>query len=331
MKKGFIITIFVFAAALLAGVFFFWRGEPLKMPNQEEIIKIQLDTVKIEPAAFGEEKLAALLKEMEAVRPLNLFEKLGVPRSESYYVLSFLYQDGGKELFYFFLKDNLWYLQTEDKRVYKGADFIEEYTQAYETVTRDWETESIFMEVPDRELLEYGVETGFDLRYQTACLVSDGMENGLSREEAFASAYHELASVWILYQYAVEEGFEVSEEDYARYLDRRLSEVKEQENYEEMQQVFKEAGTALGQMQEEAAYGRIFYTVECLRQAKREEFRNGMDTVDSKAYDSANEYWNAFAWKVLEQGGESLDFTSFDQAFEEAATACDDFLDNRKN
>lgn len=322
-----VICILLLAAALASFVFFVKKQPPLTF--SKKVVTVQTDTLKVPANCFGSEKLSGLIKDLEAAAPLSTFEASQNKRTkdQTYYALSFIYEDDTRDVFSFYQKDNDWYLETADGRVYSKADFITEYTLAGEKVAEDANPWDIYLAAapPDIRLVQYGMETGFDLRFRIAAQAEYYIGRGSSLEDALKQTYNDMKMKQVLYECAKEEGYEISAEEYAEYRKEKQAYLKTLENYDALEAPYKEAGTTLEAADEAGAESsRISYSIECLRQAKREAFRTGEDTIDGEVYDTANAYWNGYAWNALLKAEAELDFTDFDRDFAQAAQACEE-------
>lgn len=310
---------------IIAAIYMGRKPGPIEIPEESEIVTVQKDTVKVSAEDFGREVLSRLTEDMEGAVPLSFVKAKKAEREGKYYALSFLYQDGTRDIFRFYRKNDKWYLEDKQGNVYGEADFITEYAPAYEKVTEsDNQWEVLLMAEPaDKELIQYGMETNYDMRLRLAGLVSYHLGRGSALEDALQQAYFSMKMERVLSRCAEREGCAASEEEYAEYLRQKLTYLEQQKGFERLEAPYKEAGTTYREASEAGAYwGRISYSVEKLRQAKQEAFRNGEDTIDGVVYDTADEYWNGYAWKALEEAEETVDFTEFDREFEKAREAC---------
>ena len=125
MKK--IISAGIVLATLLLLIVVVILGNPsaVVLPSIDNIVQIQLDTVKIDAESFGKAQLEEFLKNMGTLMPVTKLESMQVSRPKQDFILSFVEKDGGRKSFQFFCADGICYMETDQGDLYKNADFME--------------------------------------------------------------------------------------------------------------------------------------------------------------------------------------------------------------
>lgn len=135
------------------------------------------------------------------------------------------------------------------------------------------------------------------------------------------SAKAELLWQYQLYQYALENGLGMKEQQYGELTEGWVAQAKQQKGYESAEQEYESCGTTLEAHIRQSAktFWRISDTVYFMQYCFQEEFRNeGKDTVDGVAYDMAGNYANACMNRILLLGCGSVDTGEFEEELERA-------------
>lgn len=290
----------------------------LEVPDISAISKVQVETTKTDAQRYNQKKLSELIVSMEQTVPLNRFQSFFINKEKDLKI-HFIYENGTRDIFTFFTDSGKWYLETEDGVLYQDADFIVNFTPVVRLLEQDeiaFEGTIVALTVPDRMLLQYGMETEYDIRFWFANLVQVYLEKGITWEEAVSYAKNDIIGMMTQYQYAVQAGYEVSEKEYNAYMEKVLAEAKKRPEYAETEAAFEEAGTTVEEYLKGGEPSRIAYTVKHLQEIKREEFRNGIDTVAGVSYDTAEQYWQAFTEHVMYPSMQEYDFSELEKELE---------------
>ena len=331
MKKILLIfTVSIFLSAVIIWFYLQKRPESVQLPDIKTVSMVQMDGIKVDARKLGKERLSGIMRGIEEAAPLSKLTAFNAKMENNYYVLSFIYDNKERDFFYFYLKDDSWYMKTGDGRLYGNAGFITEYTLAGEHLNEEsdfYSGVSLGLTKPDKELLQYGIQTEYDMRYWFAAYVKPRQEQGISMEESVWFARNQIESEMRLYQYAVQKGYAVSDDEYHKYLKKILNTAQQQEKYAEVEQSYETAGTTMEEVLDAASQiGKISYTNQKLREQKKNEFRNGTDVINGVTYDSAEEYWNAFCLYEMQPTIADYDFSSLEKDLEKAELSYYDYF-----
>lgn len=294
MKK-YCICIFL-CGVLLAGCSSEKELSQIEIP-EEEIAKFQMGSIKSKPEEY--KKLSSLIKGMEEAVP-EKDQKKAPHRGEDYYPISFIYEDETKDIFYFFPKDERWYLETENGDVYGNADFILDYVDIDFNVDVKREIRI------DKDVLKRSLEIGKDFQtYDTNFFFVKGVvntmeETGDTEEEVISKVKKSRIDNRKVYEYAEKSGYEVSEKEVEEWIKKILEDFSEQEDYPEYEAICKEYGTTMEECLEKSRNEiKEKMTIDRLLHEKYKEFQNGKDKIKDKTYETRDEYWQAFLDEVV--------------------------------
>ena len=285
--------------------------EPLSI-NAENISAIQLNATRIKEKRSFQTLVDALENTVEAVNKI-----VPVQRADDHDVVSVIYEDGKKDIFYFFSRDNAWYLETPDGNQYKNADFITDYIERVDVT----ETKTVQIQRPFAWQLELEKETEvFDTAFFLKELVYYNLnERGMTKEDAIADARKSMQSDQVLYQYAIDNGYGLTEQETQQLLLAEIAEARLADNYDEIDTLYQEQGlnyeTCLEKRKEKIAMSK---TIRNLYNAKYEAFRHGNDTVGEHVCENVTEYWNAFVLEEVQPQMADYDFSEFQKELDAA-------------
>lgn len=296
--SGFLVAVFII---LLTGCA---RQTDLQIPEISQVSAIQVNTLRNDRVEG--DRIEAFLKGMSEAAPVKEKESILARQEANDIYVTFYYKEEQKELdtYRFFQADGEWYLEDREGMVYENAGCIEDYIEITEAGGNT--TTNIIL--PSKQLILLGAETEYDIRYRFALLAE-------SRGESMTMNQMKLEE--IIYQYALENGYELSSEEQAEWIESRQADKAE--NYEEAQAQYQEMGISL----QEAIEGtRELEYQAAVRQklydAKYEEFRRGENRIGDTECGTVEEYWNTFIQNVIFPSMEEYDMTAFEAQAEEA-------------
>ena len=277
---------------------------------------IQFNVMKIDIKKFGEKNTK---KFVNNIKNTTVFENktTAVQKSEDYDVVSLIYEDGTKDIFYFFNWDNTWYLETLDGNLYRNADFITDYIDHVDVTN----TKTVHIQMPVAWQLELEKKTEvFDTAFFFRELVYYNInERGMTREDALADARKSMQTNRILYQYALENDYGFTEQEMQQLLDDEIAHAKLSDNYDELVTLYQEQGldyeTILKKRKEKIVMSK---TIQKLYNAKYEEFRHGNDKIGEQVCDNLTDYWNAFVLEEVQPQMAEYDFSEFQKELDTA-------------
>ena len=278
------------------------KDSPFLIDN-DHISAIQLNVFRIKDRKSSFQKITDGL-EQTAV-PQNKADTIQKP--EDYDVVSIIYKDGSKDIFYFFHQDDKWYLETPEGIVYQNADFI---TDVFES-SKELEVQSVHIREPYEWQLELEKETEkYDISFSFKLKVYYNInERAMTLEEAINDARQSIKTDMVLYQYALKEGYGLTEQEKQQALQEEIEQAKRAENYNEINEQYLAQGLtledSLKKQKESIAMSRA---TDRLYNAKYEEFRHGKDKIGNTVCETVTEYWNAFLMEELWPQMENYDF-----------------------
>lgn len=287
-----------------------------KIDDMENARVIQFNVMKIDIKKFGEKNTK---KFVNNIKNTMVFENktTAVQKSENYDVVSLIYEDGTKDIFYFFNWDNTWYLETLDGNQYRNADFITDYIEHVDVTN----TKTVYIQMPVAWQLELEKKTEvFDTAFFFRELVYYNInERGMTREDALVDARKSMQTNRILYQYALENDYGFTEQEMQQLLDDEIAHAKLSDNYDEIVTLYQEQGldyeTILKKRKEKIVMSK---TIQKLYNAKYEEFRHGNDKIGEQVCDNLTDYWNAFVLEEVQPQMAEYDFSEFQKELDTA-------------
>lgn len=320
MKKifsvGFIVAVIVIGLVTCL----YSRPSSIQLPEYDSIAKVYIDSVKMEPGKFGRENLEILMKNIETAMPATRLQAMQTERDDNYFVITFVDKNEKSTIFYFYRVDGKCYMETKNGELYEDANFIEEY------LTGDWGWHpapkglAAGMNVPQEATVRYALDTEYDVRYWLYSEITESMTEGLAEEAAITKAKETILREYRLYQYAVENGYQISDEEYEEILEERIAEAKQQENYMAAEQVCEKLGTTQESNIRKSSewIWRMEDTIDYMQFCFYNEFREGNDTVDGVEYNSAGDYRNASMNYLILSVIDTIDISDFERELDAA-------------
>lgn len=325
MKKKILLTCLVLQIVLLcAGCDSGEKEISLKYNEVNEVAKIQLDSYKITPNEFGEDKVEGFMEKLEQAAALEDGKEIVREEDpESYEVYSLIYNDGERDMFYFFKNEGVWYIETMQGTIFYGEDALREIVNA-----EDVDGGSGFISVTeDEEAIRKQIElkNSFEeesLEYYFATNLLQKELAGYTRETALEDVKMQMKQNYCLYNALLEAGYEVTDDEIAEEIAEKLEFVKQAENYEEYYAevgvIYEEMGTSLEEIMWKEKEGiRYNLLMEKLYVEKYEEFRLGNDSIGNEIYDDFVSYYNAYMAEEILPLTEKYDLTELEKVMEE--------------
>ncbi|MBO5032999.1 hypothetical protein J6K35_04600 [bacterium] len=277
--------------------------------DTDNISAIQFNISKIQNEKNRKKSFCNFVSALEhVIVPENRTD--GVQRTDDYDVVSVIYENGTKDNFYFFKQDSVWYVEMPDGKQYANADFITEYID-HTDVTGSG---AVYLQEPYVWQLELEKEAEvFDTAYFFKEQVYYNMkECNMNQNDAIDAARESMLSDMTLYQYALKNGYGLSEEEQQAALKEEITLLQSAENYEQIAALYEQYGLSL-----EASVNKrkdsivMSNTVSKLYNAKYEAFRHGDDMIGDVICKDLTEYWNTFIAEELYPEMADYDFSEF--------------------
>lgn len=300
-----ILCLSIFLCLILLG--FDGKEVTIELKEIEEVSEIQLNTTKISVQLFGKDRAINLMEKIKEVPILDEEYRKTIQNNGYYDTVSIIYNDKSRDMFYFFKVNDNWYMETEKGAIYKDADFITSFI--------DWQ--EINMEaslgVPSEWALKLNKQfSELDLRYFLILEIKQNIEIGFSEEDAISYAKEKIKRIMTIYQYALEEGYELLETEYNELMEKRLEKVECSTNYKEIEEYYEEFDTTIREFYlKHRYYYKVMDTIDNLYKIKFEEFRNGKDNINGKVCADVEEYWYRFISDVIFEKAKKYDMDSF--------------------
>lgn len=283
----------------------------LAAEESETVEFLQFNTSRIRAEHYGKKQMNKLLQHIKSLIPSEL--SFDPDESDSSHdVISFIYADGGRDVFCFFNIEDMWYMKDSEGLIYEKADFVTEYIQHY---AGDFK---LSYTPPDEKLL--GMSKEFEMldeRYQFAAEMNICLQRGESLETALISTRRKMLNEKMIFEYAVLNGYQISEEEAERMVDNKLKEIEKSVNYEEVLEKYNDAGITI---EEFAGKNKnlwcISKTIEKVYQEKYNNYKHTDDTIGGVVCNTFDEYWNGFLTEVIRPAMSEYDFSSYEKTLD---------------
>lgn len=229
----------------------------ITIENPENIVKYQLGTVR---AKVIKKELEEILEGLESVVPVTPSEEL--ERGDDFLSILLIYEDGRKDKFYFFEKENEWYMERGNGEFYRNADFI---------------TEIIHV-----------VDVGAD-GTPFADISTGGIRSLVNQDQNDK-----------LHEYAKKEGFYPTEQELTEETEKYIADFKESPNYEEYEKICDITGYEFEDLLHSQNDWVLNLMIDTrFDNLRRIEYMEGVDTIDGVVYDTFSDYKTAFRNKYV--------------------------------
>lgn len=303
---------------------------PIEFPPIEEITSVQQGSIKID-AKHHKSQFTELMEYLEEAEPLDKETSKTLHRQEAYtHPVIFRYEDKTKDFFYFFKENGNFYVETGEGNFYKNNDFGEAFglidPTEEQATDNDAAEENIQVDMTEedaaylKECME--LETRFETLDTTFCFTTSvlrSIRDGNSEESAVTSTKENMLYEQKQYLYAVNNGYQISDEELDESMEANLLFAEPvKKAYEK---ICAEAGTTYEEhLNKNRENFRKFFSINKLREAKRQEFRAGNDTINGKEYWDTTDYYNGFLLEVLYPEAENYDMSDYLKELDEAET-----------
>lgn len=194
MKRKGICMLFVFFLLLFSGTSMtvtFAEPQRAVPEDSESIVQIQLGTIRLNLDSAGKKKLEKISQLLECVTPVDPQVQKMLERGTDFYGVLLIHKDGTKDKYYFFSRNDKWYMETGEGVFYENADGITDIVtieQIDSGVSMPTETvQYLLSREQERKRLEYAKKEGFyptdqELSEMTETYIKD-MEQGENAKE----------------------------------------------------------------------------------------------------------------------------------------------------
>lgn len=227
--------------------------------GKEDIVKIQYSSIRADIDKYPKSQLNDLIYHLDSVKPVDQEEIANVKRGEEYFTISFIYNDGTKDVYFFFQNNDNWYVETDKGDLYKNADFIADFTDLADFKKRTQAGEGTY---------ELTMLPSTDNMIQGECAKQLGITVSDEEMDKIVEKY-------------------VSDVSQADYFMRKYN------------LIYKEAGISLQESAEKnKEIMRADLIRVRLDQYMRKEFADGKDRVGDNVYENAKDYFQAYLEEV---------------------------------
>ncbi len=273
------------------------------IPDIDTIKQVQEGSLRLDVKdEYPKYRLKNLVDDLEKASPVNETKK-NIKKGKDYLSIGLVYEDGRKDMFYFFEQDGEWYFETQDGYLYGSAEFIKEDCD----VLPKNEVSPIVLITDDEVAQKIELELmqkldDLDLRYLYARnVLLNVVYRGFSEKEAIKKVEKELEEYWISNKYASLHGYELSDKELENEIQERIKAHKETEYYKNTgEKLYKEYETTIEEcLEKEKELIRGTYFENKLLVEKKNEFYDGKDTIGEKICKSWEEYYQTFVNEVM--------------------------------
>lgn len=298
------------------------------IPDIDTIKQVQEGALRLDVKdEYPKYRLKNLVEDLEKAPPVNETRK-DIKKGKDYLSVGLVYEDGSKDMFYFFEQDEKWYFETQDGYLYGSAEFIREDCDVLpksEVSPIVLITDNAASQKIELELMKKLDE--LDLRFLYARNVLLNVANrGFSENEAIKKVEKELEEYWINNRYASLHGYELSDEELENEIQERIKEHKETEYYKNTgEKLYKEYETTIEEcLEKEKEFIRGSYLKNKILAEKKNEFYDGKDTVGKKVCKSWDEYYQTFVNEVMRPEIDKVSKKELEQIMTEARAFYDE-------
>lgn len=282
----------------------------ITIENIEQISKIQIHAHRMDKTEYPSNKFENLIKDLENAIPLDDTEAKKVPVNDNKMYISFIYENGEKNIFSFFKWDGKWYLE-HNGNLYSNVDFIINYIgkESYDSLYKDKDeilsTNSEFSITIPLEYLEQFLKASNNseqMNMKNYFLFSvEYMQNqGYSKEDAISEEKARLVKKWKLYKEAKRLDITPSDDEFDKFMQQWISRLSNANNVKDYEPLLAEYHTSWEDII--VKNKNILYYLDITNQLyyfklyrlKYDEFAAGSDTIKDTIYDNPNDYYNAY-------------------------------------
>lgn len=181
-----------------------------------------------------------MIESLEDMVALDQKEAAALSQEKYDITISLIYDDATRDVFYFFQSGDDWYMKTQNGAVYQDADFITDYVQYSNT-----ESDTVLEKLP-KEMLELAKSFEEpDIRFVFSSMVLKKLKSSVPEEDAIKSVREKMKEDMLLYQYALQNGYGLTEEEAKQSMAQRIANYENAGNYMEIEDYFEASGISV--------------------------------------------------------------------------------------
>lgn len=276
------------------------------LPKVEDIDMMQINASKINASDMGKDRIEYFVNNLHEIINDNNRVNYEFPDKEEKIsdVISLISKDGTRNIFEFVKVNDEYYIEVYKdknvKEVFKGANFIKEYIQR-ENIS---EVDKVSVEIPSNALLEHESKSDiFDetFFYEEMSIYYEDIYK-INKQEADKLAENYIKEIKGLYEYAINNGYELSQDEKIMLINQQKEEIESAVNYGEVVDAYAKYGLDISSsINNRQEHIEKMGTIEKMRKEKYREFCFGNDSLDGVVYQNFEDYWSKFVSTVLAQ------------------------------
>ena len=306
MSKKFVSIIILIIIAFFGVYVNSNEADKYVLPKVEDIEMMQINASKIKASDMGKDRIAYFVNNLHEIINDNNRVNYELPDKEEKIsdVISLISKDGTRNIFEFVKVNDEYYIEVYKdknvKEVFKGANFIKEYIQR-ENIS---ELDKVSVEIPNNALLEHESKSDiFDetFFYEEMSIYYEDIYK-INKQEADKLAENYIKEIKGLYEYAINNGYELSQDEKIMLINQQKEEIESAVNYGEVVDAYAKYGLDISSsINNRQEHIEKMGTIEKMRKEKYREFCFGNDSLDGVVYQNFEDYWSKFVSTVLAQ------------------------------
>lgn len=283
---------------------------------------IQLNSIRLTPKQFGEEKLETLLSYLYSADKIISDQEID-ESALLHDVVTIYYENHEKDTFCFHKINDVWYMREENGTVIQDVSFISDYISRVENSG----SISTVLSIPEIALLTaFASDGNLDERYIFTQKLQERLSQGMENAEAEKSVREAMISEYLLYQYALQNGYDV--DGTSAELMKQLAELcKTAENLQEAEHRMEKVGISLEEYLEMQENLLLYDAAkQVLYAEKYQAYRHGDTVIGEYNCSDFTEYWNVFLVEVVGSEMAGFDLTEYEKELDEAAVFAWEYL-----
>lgn len=306
MSKKFVSIIILIIIAFFGVYVNSNEADKYVLPKVEDIEMMQINASKIKASDIGKDRIEYFVNNLHEIINNNNRVNYEFPDKEEKIsdVISLISKDGTRNIFEFVKVNDEYYIEVYKdknvKEVFKGANFIKEYIQR-ENIS---EVDKVSVEIPSNALLEHESKSDiFDetFFYEEMSIYYEDIYK-INKQEADKLAENYIKEIKGLYEYAINNGYELSQDEKIMLVNQQKEEIESAVNYGEVVDAYAKYGLDISSsINNRQEHIEKMGTIEKMRKEKYREFCFGNDSLDGVVYQNFEDYWSKFVSTVLAQ------------------------------
>lgn len=306
MSKKFVSIIILIIIAFFGVYVNSNEADKYVLPKVEDIDMMQINASKIKASDIGKDRIEYFVNNLHEIINNNNRVNYEFPDKEEKIsdVISLISKDGTRNIFEFVKVNDEYYIEVYKdknvKEVFKGANFIKEYIQR-ENIS---EVDKVSVEIPSNALLEHESKSDiFDetFFYEEMSIYYEDIYK-INKQEADKLAENYIKEIKGLYEYAINNGYELSQDEKIMLINQQKEEIESAVNYGEVVDAYAKYGLDISSsINNRQEHIEKMGTIEKMRKEKYREFCFGNDSLDGVVYQNFEDYWSKFVSTVLAQ------------------------------